>query len=809
MAISALVLVLVSQPAIAADTEAATTAPDTGLGDIVVTAMRRETNLQKTPIAMSVVGGDSLADRHAQSLISLADGTIPSLRIATFEARQSALTVGIRGIVPFDQNQTAREPGVGVYLDGVYLGRSQGLNAALFDVERIEVLKGPQGTLFGRNTEGGAVSIVTRAPSGEWDGRASAGFGNYGSYEGQLHIDMPAIAGIAFKIDGIIQNQDATTKNPLPGAKGWNAYNRYGGRIAARWQPFEGFTADLSYDTAQDNNTPFYSQLVNYNPGRLNLDGTRQAPLPVGIYNGTQLMLNGASCVNGRTCIAPLAPQVQVHDTRQSVADTGAPQQWSEDRTSGFHATLRYKLSPALELRSITAWRQVTTDQWDNSGGPERGAFVPNAAFSRYSLSWLKQSQFSQEFQAVGSARQLDYAFGLYYFTENVREMAATPSTNQWNTDGTAYTILSQHMPLLASTPCPANQGWDDWRNNGPCVQRDSHAKAHSYAAYGQATYTPDFADRLHLTVGGRYTWDKRVGALVRVNGVVTDHPLDYKKGRFDPLVSLAFDAAGNAHLYAKFATGYRAGGANARSSAFNEFAPESITSYEIGAKMDLLDRKLRVNLAAYMMSRKNTQVDFDYVDTTPFLANGAANPTFNLHTQNTANALEAAKIRGIELDMTARPIDNLTLGLSYAYTHVAPMLAKNPLEGSTFGVLTPVFTVFTPAHAASGTIDYRIPLTGSDANIRIHLDAAYAGPQYSFQDQNLKVDSSFIVNGSLALADLNMVNGTRATISVWTRNLLNEQHIYRRSAENAATLGDYANFNAPRTFGGTIAFNF
>ena len=99
-----------------------------GLGAIIVTATKRETNLQKTPIAISVANTQALTDRHANSLLALGDGSIPSLRVATFEARNSALTVGIRGIVPFDQNQTAREPGVGVYIDGVYLGRSQGLN---------------------------------------------------------------------------------------------------------------------------------------------------------------------------------------------------------------------------------------------------------------------------------------------------------------------------------------------------------------------------------------------------------------------------------------------------------------------------------------------------------------------------------------------------------------------------------------------------------------------------------------------------------------------------------------------------------
>ncbi|MBS1240463.1 MAG: TonB-dependent receptor, partial [Proteobacteria bacterium] len=183
--------------------------------EIIVSATKRETDLQKTPIAISVVDPQMMEDRHIQSLLDLGDGAAPSLRVATFEARQSALTVGIRGIVPFDANQTARDQGVGVYIDGVYLGRQQGLNAALFDVQRIEVLRGPQGTLFGRNTEGGAVSIVTKDPTGEFGGRLVGGVGNYGAYNAEAHVNLPEFANISIKIDGLIQHQDATTKNPM------------------------------------------------------------------------------------------------------------------------------------------------------------------------------------------------------------------------------------------------------------------------------------------------------------------------------------------------------------------------------------------------------------------------------------------------------------------------------------------------------------------------------------------------------------------------------------------------------------------
>ena len=234
--------------------------------EIVVTATKRETNLQDTPISIAVVSNEDLKKRQVQSLLDLSDGAVPSLRVATFESRQSALTVGMRGIVPGDANQPAREQGVGVYIDGVYLGRQHGLNAGFLDIERIEVLRGPQGTLFGRNTEGGAVNLISRAPTGEWGGSATTGFGNYSSYNSNLRLNLPKFAGFSIKLDGAIQHQNATTKNPMEGQYGWNYYHRYGGRAAVRWEPTYNLTADVAVDLGRDENTPYLSQLINYNP---------------------------------------------------------------------------------------------------------------------------------------------------------------------------------------------------------------------------------------------------------------------------------------------------------------------------------------------------------------------------------------------------------------------------------------------------------------------------------------------------------------------------------------------------------------
>jgi iron complex outermembrane receptor protein len=781
----------------AQDAAAAPTA--TGIEDIVITATKRETNLQNTPIAVSVIGGEAMNDRHADSLLALSDGAVPSLRIATFESRQSALTVGIRGIVPFDANQTARDIGVGVYLDGIYVGRPQGLNAGVFDVQRIEVLRGPQGTLFGRNTEGGAVSIVTKDPKGDGSGTLSTGVGNYGAYDGKLHYNMPEFANLSIKFDGLIEHQNATTKNPMEGQLGWNYSHRVGGRVAAKWTPTDRFTANAAFDIARDENTPIFSQLVNYNVYgkrvRTLAEVTAVANAPAGTIN-------------------PLAALQQVHTERQLLSDVGAVQQASVNETGGLMLNLSYDVSPNLTLRSISGVRAVGTNQWDNAGVESRSVFAPNATFGRYSLSDLYQRQLSQEFQAIGNiGDSIEYVAGLYYFKEHVKEQAATPLTNQWNADGTAYTIRNAY-----GTPPNATAATGGWQYGTRFFTRASAADAESYAVFAQGTWTPASFDVLHLTAGGRYTHDQRDGAAYVVNNLPVNFPFAFEEDRFDPMVTVAFDAAENVHLYGKYSTGYRAGGANSRSATYSAFGSEEVKSFELGAKTQFLDNRVRFNVAAYHMDRDNTQIDFDNVDTI------IGSPTLGAHTEETRNAAGVSKIDGVEIDATFRVTDGLTVGASYAYTKVVVPDAPFPFTGNNFiavGVPFPVHVVYTPENAYSLFADFEQPLSG-DLRVRAHLDANYADAQHSFQTefadvsatavqfQNVSVmtDSSFIVNGSIALAGIKAGN-SEASLSLWSRNLLDEEHIYRISASNRGTIGDYANFNPPRTFGVELSLDF
>ena len=693
---------------------------------IVVTATKRETQLKDTPISMSVETAQNLEDRHVQSLLDLGDGSVPGLNVATFEARQTALTVGIRGIVPLDANQPAREQGVGIYIDGVYLGRQHGLNAALLDIERIEVLKGPQGTLFGRNTSGGALSLITKKPTGFLEGSMKVGAGNYGSHNTEAHINLPSVANIATKIDFITQYQDATVKNPV--GQGWNLFDRQGARFSADW---EG--GAFSADVGTDKNTPFYSQLLNFDPNNVGL-----APLP------SMIVVQG--------------------DDRMKVADIGVPQAESRNDTLGYSLTFDFG------IKSITSYREVASEQWDNSGGAHRvPAPKPDGVFSRYSLSKLGQNQISQEFQLVGSTDTIDYVAGVYYFKENAWEEAATPSTNRWNSDLTDYTIND-----------PATWAYENWK-----IDRGSRATSTSIGVFGQATWN---LSNWHFTLGGRQTNDQKKGRLYKVKGLDAEWDMSLDTSRFNPLAVVAWDATEDLNIYAKYATGYRSGGASSRSLTFREFGPEDVTSYELGTKYER-DR-VRVNTALFTMDRTGSQVDFSQVNFDPITQS-------TRNTLETLNAPGVTEINGFEVDSQLALTDELQVRAAYTYTDTQVPDTVNPFNGE----LQEVFIVFTPKNVYNVSADYSKYFSKFVMNA--HFDVSKTDAAYAFSEYALMNDAHIIANASLSF------EYGDGWAQLWVRNLTDEAYVYRRDPQKDDKLGTYGNFNAPRTYGLTVGYNF
>jgi iron complex outermembrane receptor protein len=280
------------------------------------------------------------------------------------------------------------------------------------------------------------------------------------------------------------------------------------------------------------------------------------------------------------------------------------------------------------------------------------------------------------------------------------------------------------------------------------------------------------------------------------VNNAPTDFTFATSDDHFDPLVTLAWDASDRVNLYAKYSTGYRSGGASSRSLTYQAFGPEEVDSIEIGAKTELFDRNVRLNVAAYTMDRTGSQIDFSLVTPT---GNGATRNTLE-----TINAPGTTKINGFEAEATWLATDRLTFTGSYAYTDTAIPPTRNPFTD----VLQPVFIVFTPKNAANVGLDYLTAMTHG-LSFKVHVDASYADATQTFDQTPVTNDKSVLVNGRLVLADLAVGHGGMMTVSLWARNLLDEEYVYRRDPANRTTLGDYGNFGAPRTYGVSVKYDF
>ena len=280
-------------------------------------------------------------------------------------------------------------------------------------------------------------------------------------------------------------------------------------------------------------------------------------------------------------------------------------------------------------------------------------------------------------------------------------------------------------------------------------------------------------------------------------------------------MINLSIDAAQDVHLYGKWSTGYKSGGANSRSTSYARFAPETVSMFEAGLKTEFFDHKARFNLAAYTGTYKGIQLDFSgqYED----FVNGVRVVTTRT-TTDTVNAPGKGKLKGVEAELTLAPVTGLTLSGSFAYNDVKIPDTINPfkqtINGQVIPITTPqrIYQVYTPKYSASAAIDYELPL--GLGTLRAHLDGNYDSGFYGNYTDPLidrithevrvaqpKGDKGFVVNGRLSLADISVgTNGEKLAVSIWSRNLLNEQHVFLKST--SATGGTTGFFNDPRTWG-------
>lgn len=693
-------------------------APEGGIAEIVVTAQKRAENVQDVPIAISAFTSGALQERAVTSVAALSN-LAPNVTLdagTPFSGSTAVLSAYIRGIGANDFAFNI-DPGVGIYLDGVYLARSVGANQDLPDVERIEVLKGPQGTLFGRNTIGGAISIVTHDPGKEFRFVGDVTVGRFSLVQTRGTVDLPITDGLGASVSFSTKNRNGYLKRiPFPGATnfastsinnykaaGYNnaGYGTEGGdnnwNLRGKLKFDRGpFTATLSADYTNVDQSQIANTLIKTTPavfaGTYNCaiiasstdcGGGPPAFAYIGGIGGLNSIFDNPTVygvnvdADPRNNRLPYDDRFLTGDIDKSYANGN---NYSKLKSYGGSLTLQYDLSDNIALKSITGYREL---HW-NVGTDLDGSPLNFLHTSFTTDQW----QFSQELQLLGNAldKKLNYVLGAYYFKEA----------------GNLHDYVTFAEGLL--------------QVDGP---NDLATK--NYAFFGQIDYK--FNDMFGITVGGRYTHEDKEfegfqsdangltykilnflaginagpPACANINPISDDcriaagfpnagQPLRYyvagvqkkKFNNFAPKVGVQFHPNDDTMVYFSWSKGYKTGGWTTRLSNPLPTAPgfgeEKATTYELGVKSTLLDRRLQINAAIFQTDYKGIQLNFQQ----------GVSPTI----QNAGDA----KIKGFEVEMTAAPVDGFTItgSLGYLdakYTSVLgpAQVAPNPFQAGVF----------------------------------------------------------------------------------------------------------------------------
>lgn len=559
--------------------------------EIVVTARRREESLIDVPISMSVVSGDTLVRTGAPDITALQDKT-PNLTLQIARGSNSTLIAFSRGVGQQDP-LWGFEPGVALYLDDVYVARPQGAVLDIFDVERVEVLRGPQGTLYGRNTIGGAVKYVTRKLGNQFRGSGRVSYGSYNQLDLVGQVTVPLTD--SFSIGGAVARytRDGFGENLTTGAEHYNK-DVIAARVSAEFQPTDTMFFRVAGDRTLDKSKP---------------------------RHGTRLLPNGAD--------PRYAPTDSVYDTRAGIGDDNRVE------TRGISATGEIGLSDSLTFKTITAWRDGSTDtliDFDNTELPTLD--IP---------AFYEDRQFTQELQLLYEGDRMQGVVGLYYLNGRASGAFDTVvglANLTTLTSGTVYTK--------------------------------------SYAAFGDLSF--DLTEQFKVSAGLRYTRDDKTGTVFRRNytgirsplfgnaaavpGLLrTDYTNDRSFEKLTPRVSISYEPRQDLNFYASYGQGFKSGGFDMRGDAIftpttvNGYAPETIDSWEVGMKGAFLENTLFVNLAGFYSDYKDQQVTIQV----PALPSGIASFVDNAG---------KAEIYGLELETRMVPSRNFSATMALGYTH-------------------------------------------------------------------------------------------------------------------------------------------
>ena len=673
-----------------------------GIEEVVVTATRRAENVQSIPVAVSAFTDEDVARLGVTETLDIAK-VVPNFVAHNNTGLGTANTYSLRGLNNTESIATF-DPPVGTYVDDFFIQRQNSNNYALFDIDRIEVLRGPQGTLFGRNTTGGAVRVILKEPAEEFGGYAEIGGGRFDKISARGSVDIPASENFRMKISGYYINDDGFVDNVTTGEDGLNHEENFGVRGALLWEP----TDSASWNVALAYIENEHANMFNYT------DGDDR-------FTRTGLVTDGA----------PYAGLV-----------TGNKQNFGlGNETRSFHLTSDIEWETALgTVNILTSYLTLEQDfLLDFFEGPfSTGGFtIPNEG---------EHDQFSQEAKLTGSfGDKVDYIAGVFYFNEDNK----TDLAQIFNL-GAIGLFLPTGFPLFQYDRTMDN-GVDSW---AVYAQLDLHVTEQLTLTAG-IRYTDEEKD-FAITDNG----NPRAGNVFNSRDIeALGIPLEQNESIVTPRFAIEFEANDNFMIYGSATRGFKSGGWNARGTApgtLSPFAPEKIWNYEGGIRSEWFGNRVRVNLTGFYSDITDFQLPSAYTDP----ASGA----IVFITQNFADL----EIYGFEAELLANPVDNLTLFANIGimeseYKNLDPAIVSqrqncltNGLQCAQ-GIVNPHGNIAPPVRAPEHQLSiggwYEIPITDS-INIVPRINVIdYGDHNISTSGQDNALLSGYtIINGGVSI---------------------------------------------------------
>ena len=791
------------------------------IDEIVVTARKTEESLQSTPVAVTALNEQMLAEAQVVELADL-QRTAPSLSVMTGGTGSSALIyLAIRGNAQVSTSG-GTDPAVATYVDGVYLARPTGGNVDMFDVSQAEVLRGPQGTLFGRNTTGGALNIKTNDPTGEFEGYVKGEVGNYNAKRVEAVVNLP-IAGdeLAARFAGRYNDRDGFGEyrgytdpngfffdglNQDAGDIDKNTYVR--GKI--KWEPADlNFDATLGMDWSDFEDSGQRTQLMAFNPGG------------AGGFAG---LITNTIGFDPQNFIAQQSFEdsywnADNSSVNPSEVDSRLARPGSTNEGKGIYLDVNVALGD-VDFKSITAYREASSSGTVDLDG------TPVQLLTFYS-EW-DQDQISQEFQLSGFINDdLQWITGLYYFQEDSGDF----STNRFGGGDMALTLetLGMAPPGLPLALIGAQTSTNDALH-----------KNTSYGAFAQANYS--FTEKLRGTIGYRYTFDDRqtkifsqdpeggqpgvaapgckIAPVDRDDGVTCERTQDADFEYPAWLVSLDYQLNDDLFLYAKTSGASMAGGWNFRTSNNPSFGPEQVKDVEVGFKSDLFDGQVRLNGAFFYMKASDQQR----------LINIAEGLTPVQFIRNAGKS----EAKGAELELTWLPWEGMTLNASlslldmeYEKYESDELITSGP-NAAAPGAPPVVVTLDRSGENAPHSPEMTFSLGATQTfyttlgELALHVDY-YRVDETWFQDSTVNPAEGAAVQASQAaekkwnsVPQYDLINAQatlrtddeRWEFALWGKNLADEEY-YTSVANFWNAFGTTMRYvGDPRTFGGSVRYN-